>query len=107
MAPASARGILHDRHEETPEAKARWFQSLPPLSERTPSARSPIWRSRPIPTSHISGMLNRLRDVVASLNRYNAHYVVIGGIAAVLHGVLEPRSISTSRSTRLPTTRVI
>ena len=25
--------ISHDRHEETPEAKARWFQSLP-LSER-------------------------------------------------------------------------
>ena len=25
--------ISHDRHEETPEAKARWFQSLP-LSAR-------------------------------------------------------------------------
>ena len=25
--------ISHDRHEETPEAKARWFQSLP-LSDR-------------------------------------------------------------------------
>jgi hypothetical protein len=26
-------GIAHDRREETPEAKARWFRSLP-LSER-------------------------------------------------------------------------
>ena len=26
-------GVAHDRREETPEAKARWFRSLP-LSER-------------------------------------------------------------------------
>src|SRR5439155_18762283 len=32
-------------------------------------------------------MINRLRDVFASLNRHNVRYVVIGGIAAVLHGV--------------------
>lgn len=32
-------------------------------------------------------MLNRLQDVFASLNRYNVRYVVIGGIAVVLHGV--------------------
>ena len=32
-------------------------------------------------------MLNRLQDVFASLNRHNVRYVVIGGIAAVLHGV--------------------
>jgi hypothetical protein len=31
-------------------------------------------------------MLNRLQDVFASLNRHNVRYVVIGGIAAVLHG---------------------
>lgn len=32
-------------------------------------------------------MLNRLRDVFASLNGHDVRYVVIGGIAAVLHGV--------------------
>jgi hypothetical protein len=32
-------------------------------------------------------MLNRLQDVFASLNRHNVRYVVMGGIAAVLHGV--------------------
>jgi len=29
----AARGLSHDRREETPEAKARWFQSLT-LDER-------------------------------------------------------------------------
>ena len=32
-------------------------------------------------------MLNRLQDVFASLNAHDVRYVVIGGIAAVLHGV--------------------
>lgn len=32
-------------------------------------------------------MLNRLQDVFASFQRHNVQYVVIGGIAAVLHGV--------------------
>ena len=32
-------------------------------------------------------MLNRLKDVFASLHRHDVRYVVIGGIAAVLHGV--------------------
>jgi len=32
-------------------------------------------------------MLNRLRDVFASFQKHNVRYVVIGGIAAVLHGV--------------------
>jgi hypothetical protein len=32
-------------------------------------------------------MLNRLRDVFASLQIHEVKYVVIGGIAAVLHGV--------------------
>lgn len=32
-------------------------------------------------------MLNRLKDVFASLKRNDVHYLVIGGIAAVLHGV--------------------
>ncbi len=32
-------------------------------------------------------MLNRLQDVFASFEQHNVHYVVIGGIAAVLHGV--------------------
>ena len=32
-------------------------------------------------------MLNRLRDVFASLENHEVKYVVIGGIAAVLHGV--------------------
>ncbi len=32
-------------------------------------------------------MLNRLQDVFASFQEHNVRYVVIGGIAAVLHGV--------------------
>lgn len=32
-------------------------------------------------------MLNRSRDVFSSLQRHEVHYVVIGGIAVVLHGV--------------------
>jgi hypothetical protein len=32
-------------------------------------------------------MLNRLRDVFASFQKHQVRYVVIGGIAAVLHGV--------------------
>lgn len=32
-------------------------------------------------------MLNRLQDVFACLSRHDVRYVVIGGIAAVLHGV--------------------
>ena len=30
-------------------------------------------------------MLNRLKDVFASFEQHDVHYVVIGGIAAVLH----------------------
>jgi hypothetical protein len=33
MASTSARAVSHDRREETPEAKARWFRSLT-LAER-------------------------------------------------------------------------
>lgn len=32
-------------------------------------------------------MLNRLQDVFASLSKYEVRHLVIGGIAAVLHGV--------------------
>lgn len=32
-------------------------------------------------------MLNRLQGVFASLHDYNVRYVIIGGIAAILHGV--------------------
>ncbi len=32
-------------------------------------------------------MLNRLRDVFASFQKNNVHYLVIGGIAAILYGV--------------------
>lgn len=32
-------------------------------------------------------MLNRLRDVFASFESHDVHYVVIGGVAAILHGV--------------------
>ncbi len=32
-------------------------------------------------------MLNRLRDVFESLNDHEVRYLIIGGIAAVLHGV--------------------
>lgn len=32
-------------------------------------------------------MLNRLQSVFASLHRHDVHYLVIGGIAAVLYGV--------------------
>jgi len=33
MMGSSMSGVSHDRQQETPEAKARWFQSLP-LEER-------------------------------------------------------------------------
>ena len=32
-------------------------------------------------------MLNQLRDVFASLQKHQVKYIIIGGIAAVLHGV--------------------
>jgi hypothetical protein len=32
-------------------------------------------------------MLNLLKDVFSSFQKYNVRYLVIGGIAAVLHGV--------------------
>lgn len=32
-------------------------------------------------------MLNRLKDVVRSLQEHEVRYLVIGGIAAVIHGV--------------------
>jgi len=32
-------------------------------------------------------MLNRLKDVFASFERHDVQYVIIGGIAAILHGV--------------------
>ena len=32
-------------------------------------------------------MLNRSRDVFSSLHRHEVRYVVIGGIAVILHGV--------------------
>ncbi len=32
-------------------------------------------------------MLNRLKDVFASCERHDVRYIVIGGIAAILHGV--------------------
>ena len=32
-------------------------------------------------------MLNRLQDVFVSFQKHNVKYIVIGGIAAVLHGV--------------------
>ena len=32
-------------------------------------------------------MLNRLQDVFRSFQRHDVKYVVIGGIAAILHGV--------------------
>jgi len=32
-------------------------------------------------------MLNRLRDVFASFEKYEVRYVIIGGIAAILYGV--------------------
>lgn len=35
----------------------------------------------------MADMLNRLQDVFASLNKHDVRYLVIGGIAVVLHGV--------------------
>jgi len=32
-------------------------------------------------------MLNRLQGIFESFRKFDVHYVVIGGIAAVLHGV--------------------
>ncbi|MGH3086130.1 MAG: hypothetical protein ACRDSJ_02280 [Rubrobacteraceae bacterium] len=44
-------------------------------------------------------MLNRLTDVFASFRRHRVKYVVIGGIAVVLHGV--PRATFDLQSARL------
>jgi len=40
-------------------------------------------------------MLNQFLDVFSSLNSHGVKYLVIGGIAAIAHGVPEPLSIST------------
>lgn len=32
-------------------------------------------------------MLNQLQGVFSSFHKYNVRYVIIGGIAAILHGV--------------------
>jgi len=32
-------------------------------------------------------MLNRLKDVFASFQKHDVHYLIIGGIAAILYGV--------------------
>lgn len=44
-------------------------------------------------------MLNRLKDVFASFERHDVHYLVIGGIAAILHGV--PRATFDLEDVRL------
>ena len=44
-------------------------------------------------------MLNRLKDVFESLERHEVRYVVIGGIASVLHGV--PRATFDLEDARL------
>ena len=80
--------ISHDRSEETPEAKAYWFQSLP-LSERMDMLcyfTDLILNCNPKIMDQ-KKMLNRLRDVFASFQKHQVKYVVIGGVAAVLHGV--------------------
>ena len=51
------------------------------------AAPRPAIFSAQIPPSWEKNMLNRLRDVFGSLERHDVHYVVIGGIAAVVHGV--------------------
>jgi len=51
------------------------------------SSSSPSWRSRTGPSSPRPLLLNRLRSVFASFASHDVRYVVIGGIAAVLHGV--------------------
>lgn len=51
------------------------------------SSSSPNWRSRTVPSSSRLHLLNRLRSVFASFASHDVRYVVIGGIAAVLHGV--------------------
>lgn len=44
-------------------------------------------------------MLNRVQDVFRSFQRHDVRYVVIGGIAAVLHGV--PRATFDLEDARL------
>ena len=85
---AVKHSISHSRDDETPEAKARWFQSLS-LAERMDllcaytnlilELNPRIVEARDArPTS---------RTVLASLQNHDVKYVVIGGIAAILHGV--------------------
>lgn len=79
--------VTHSWEEETPEAKARWFQTLS-LTERMNMF---YWftdlclvRTR---ASWSKKMLNQWRGVYASLQKHKVRYVTIGGVAAILHGV--------------------
>ncbi len=77
--------VSHSRDAETPEAKARWFQSLP-LSDRMEL----LCAYCDLILSSSPGVLetgNRLQDVFASLEENGVRYLVVGGVAAVLHGV--------------------
>ena len=79
--------ISHDRQEETLEAKARWFQSLS-LSERMDllcAFTDLILANNPhiVEQKDAQPIAGRIRV----LSKHKVKYVVIGGIAAVLHGV--------------------
>jgi len=73
--------------EESIEAKARWFQSLT-MEERMEVLDS--WTELVLQNNpRLIGIKDaiRLRDVFASLISHDVRYLVIGGTAAVLHGV--------------------
>ena len=79
--------ISHNREDESIEAKAKWFRELS-LEERMELLcfytnlileNNPQWDKK--------NMLDRSQDVFKSFRKHNVKYVVIGEIAAILHGV--------------------
>jgi hypothetical protein len=82
-----ASGVFHDREFETPQAKARWFQWLT-LEERMEylcAVTDMILENAPrlAERKYAEPVAGHIRVVQA----HGCEYVVIGGIAAVLHGV--------------------
>ncbi|NKB24978.1 MAG: hypothetical protein GKR87_11500 [Kiritimatiellae bacterium] len=84
--------VTHDRSEETPEAKARWFRSLPLVDRMDMLCSLTDLALTANPSLRTVNMLNRLQDVFKSFQKYDVKYydvkyVVIGEIASILHGV--------------------
>ncbi len=70
-----------------PKLRLDGFVRFPCLTEWKCSAHLPIWPLRWIRHYRRKVLLNRLQDVFKSFQKHDVKYVVIGGIASILHGV--------------------